>query len=56
MTAAAGVRLTIGELAQAAGMTVRNIRNHQSRGLLPPPEVSRAHRATTAPSTSSGCG
>jgi DNA-binding transcriptional MerR regulator len=39
MTAGAGVRLTIGELAEAAGMTVRNIRNHQSRGLLPPPEV-----------------
>jgi DNA-binding transcriptional MerR regulator len=33
----AAVRLTIGELADAAGMTVRNIRNHQSRGLLPPP-------------------
>jgi DNA-binding transcriptional MerR regulator len=32
-------RLTIGELAEAAGMTVRNIRNHQSRGLLPPPDV-----------------
>jgi DNA-binding transcriptional MerR regulator len=30
-------RLTIGELADAAGMTVRNVRNHQSRGLLPPP-------------------
>jgi len=35
----AGVRLTIGELAEAAGMTVRNIRNHQSRGLLPAPEL-----------------
>ena len=33
------VRLTIGELAEAAGMTVRNIRNHQSRGLLQPPEL-----------------
>ncbi|HVE67230.1 MAG TPA: MerR family transcriptional regulator [Solirubrobacteraceae bacterium] len=32
-------RLTIEELAQATGMTVRNIRNHQSRGLVPPPEV-----------------
>src|SRR5437764_15106728 len=31
--------LTIEQLAQATGMTVRNIRNHQSRGLLPPPEV-----------------
>lgn len=36
---AATARLTIGELAEAAGMTVRNIRNHQSRGLLPPPEL-----------------
>lgn len=32
-------RLTIEQLASRAGMTVRNIRNHQSRGLLPPPEV-----------------
>ncbi len=32
-------RLTIEQLAQKTGMTVRNIRNHQSRGLLPPPEV-----------------
>ena len=32
-------RLTIDALAQATGMTVRNIRNHQSRGLLPPPVV-----------------
>ena len=32
-------RFTIGELADAAGMTVRNVRNHQSRGLLPPPEL-----------------
>jgi DNA-binding transcriptional MerR regulator len=32
-------RLTIDRLAQATGMTVRNIRNHQSRGLLPPPDV-----------------
>jgi DNA-binding transcriptional MerR regulator len=31
--------LTIEQLAQETGMTVRNIRNHQSRGLLPPPEV-----------------
>ncbi len=31
--------LTIEQLAQATGMTVRNIRNHQSRGLLPPPDV-----------------
>jgi DNA-binding transcriptional MerR regulator len=31
--------LTIDELAQRTGVTVRNIRAHQSRGLLPPPEV-----------------
>src|SRR6266550_7805831 len=31
--------LTIEELAQEAGMTVRNVRAHQSRGLLPPPEI-----------------
>jgi DNA-binding transcriptional MerR regulator len=31
--------LTIDQLAQKTGMTVRNIRAHQSRGLLPPPEV-----------------
>jgi DNA-binding transcriptional MerR regulator len=36
-TDAAG--LTIDQLAQRTGMTVRNIRAHQSRGLLPPPEV-----------------
>jgi DNA-binding transcriptional MerR regulator len=30
---------TIDRLAQASGVTVRNIRAHQSRGLLPPPEV-----------------
>jgi DNA-binding transcriptional MerR regulator len=37
--AKAGERLTIGELARRTGMTVRNIRAHQTRGLLPPPEV-----------------
>jgi DNA-binding transcriptional MerR regulator len=31
--------MTIDELGQRAGMTVRNIRAYQSRGLLPPPEV-----------------
>ena len=31
--------LTVEELAQRTGMTVRNIRAHQSRGLLPPPHV-----------------
>lgn len=37
--AASAGALTIEQLAQATGMTVRNIRNHQSRGLLPPPDV-----------------
>ena len=39
--AAAGAdgMMTIGELAQRTGMTIRNIRAHQTRGLLPPPEV-----------------
>jgi DNA-binding transcriptional MerR regulator len=32
-------QLTIDELAQQTGMTVRNIRAHQSRGLLPAPDV-----------------
>jgi DNA-binding transcriptional MerR regulator len=36
---AAGGKMTIGELARRTGMTVRNIRAHQTRGLLPPPEV-----------------
>jgi DNA-binding transcriptional MerR regulator len=31
--------LTIEELAARSGMTVRNIRAHQARGLLPPPDV-----------------
>ncbi|MDA0163012.1 MerR family transcriptional regulator [Solirubrobacter ginsenosidimutans] len=31
--------LTIDELAREAGLTVRNVRSHQTRGLLPPPEV-----------------
>src|SRR5947207_13678914 len=31
--------LTIDELARRTSMTVRNIRAHQSRGLLPPPDV-----------------
>jgi len=34
-----GDRITIGELAERTGMTVRNIRAHQSRGLLAPPKV-----------------
>ena len=34
-----GASMTIDELAQRTGMTVRNIRAHQSRGLVPPPEV-----------------
>lgn len=35
----AGRQRTVEELAHETGMSVRNIRNHQSRGLLPPPEV-----------------
>jgi DNA-binding transcriptional MerR regulator len=35
----AGPELTIDELARKSGMSVRNIRDHASRGLLPPPEV-----------------
>lgn len=31
--------LTIDELARASGMSVRNIREHQARGLLQPPDV-----------------
>jgi len=31
--------MTIEQLAAQAGMSVRNIRNHHSRGLLPPPQV-----------------
>lgn len=37
--AAPGGKMTIGELARRTGMTIRNIRAHQTRGLLPPPEV-----------------
>ena len=39
MTKVADEAMTIDELARASGMTVRNIRAHQSRGLLPAPEV-----------------
>jgi DNA-binding transcriptional MerR regulator len=33
------VPLTIDELARETGLTVRNVRSHHARGLLPPPEV-----------------
>ena len=39
MSADGDLRLTIGELAAAAGMTVRNVRNHQARGLIAPPSL-----------------
>jgi DNA-binding transcriptional MerR regulator len=39
MAADGDANLTIDQLAQRTGMTVRNVRAHQSRGLLPPPEV-----------------
>lgn len=32
-------QLTIEQLAAVSGMTVRNIRSHQARGLVSPPEV-----------------
>ena len=35
----AGAELTIDQLAQRAGMSARNIRAHQSRGLLAPPTL-----------------
>ena len=38
-SAAHEANLTVEQLAYETGMSVRNIRNHQSRGLLPPPEV-----------------
>src|SRR5690349_14825470 len=38
-SAAPEANLTVEQLAYETGMSVRNIRNHQSRGLLPPPEV-----------------
>lgn len=38
-TEPAAVELTIDELSRETGMTARNIRAHQSRGLLPPPTV-----------------
>ena len=38
-TATSSSDMTIDELARETGMTVRNIRAHQSRGLLPAPEV-----------------
>src|SRR6476620_7571226 len=38
-TGAGPGELTIRQLAERTGMTVRNIRAHQTRGLLPPPVV-----------------
>jgi DNA-binding transcriptional MerR regulator len=39
MAKAAKGEMTIRQLAERTGMTVRNIRAHQTRGLLPPPVV-----------------
>jgi DNA-binding transcriptional MerR regulator len=39
MNESAEGEMTIRELAERTGMTVRNIRAHQTRGLLPPPVV-----------------
>jgi len=38
-TGSAAYDLTVEQLAAEVGMSVRNIRNHHTRGLLPPPEV-----------------
>ena len=46
--------LTIDQLAQRTGMSVRNIRDHQARGLLPPPEV-RARIGYYGPEHSTAC-
>lgn len=37
--AGSGNDLTIDDLAREMGLSVRNVRSHQARGLLPPPEV-----------------
>jgi DNA-binding transcriptional MerR regulator len=39
MSKPANGEMTISQLAERTGMTVRNIRAHQTRGLLPPPVV-----------------
>ncbi len=39
MSKGADGEMTIDELAERTGMTVRNIRAHQTRGVLPPPTV-----------------
>lgn len=39
MSKPANGEMTIRELAERTGMTVRNVRAHQTRGLLPPPVV-----------------
>ena len=36
---AAGAEMTVDELARRAGTTTRNVRAHQTRGLLPPPRM-----------------
>jgi DNA-binding transcriptional MerR regulator len=38
-SASSSYDLTVEQLAAEVGMSVRNIRNHHTRGLLPPPEV-----------------
>lgn len=39
MAATPTEQLTIDQLAQTAGLTARNVRSYQSRGLIPPPDV-----------------
>ncbi len=40
-------RYTLQELADAAGMTIRNIRSYQTRGLIPPPQRQGRHSVYT---------
>ena len=48
-------RLTIDELAQTTGLTVRNVRSYQSRGLIPPPRGTGQGRLLRLLSTWRGC-
>ncbi len=47
--------MTLDELAEAAGMSTRNVRAYRTRGLLPPPCVGGVSWPTGR-STSYGCG
>jgi DNA-binding transcriptional MerR regulator len=54
--AEAVAELTIDELARETGMTVRNIRAHQSRGLLPAARGARPHRLLRPRARRPACG